>query len=154
MNLDDGAMLVITRMFEAPRERVFDAWLTREEFQAWIGPEDVWCEVSLLEAHVGGRYRLDMHLPDGAVVPVSGSFKAIDRPKLLSFSWGRDGDPSQQSLVTLTFEDREGATELTLRQAGLRDASVRDQFAQGWNSALNKLQRHLSDRGFAEWAIA
>ncbi len=143
MSLDDDTTLIITRRFDAPREQVFDAWLTREEWQAWIGPEGIWCDVSLLEAHVGGRYRLDMHMPDGTVLPVSGSFKAIDRPKLLSFSWGRDGDPSRQSLVTLSFKDRDGATELTLRQVGLASASERDQFGQGWSSALNKLQRHL-----------
>jgi uncharacterized protein YndB with AHSA1/START domain len=143
MSVDDDTTLVITRIFDAPREQVFDAWLTREEWQAWIGPEGVRCDVTLLEAHVGGRYRIDMHMPDDTVLPVSGSFKVIDRPRSLSFSWGRDGDPSRQSLITLSFNDRGGATELTLRQVGLGSALERDQFGQGWNSALNKLQRYL-----------
>jgi uncharacterized protein YndB with AHSA1/START domain len=143
MSVDDDTTLLITRIFDAPREQVFDAWLTREEWQAWIGPEGVRCDVPLLEAHVGGRYRIDMHMPDDTVLPVSGSFKVIDRPRSLSFTWGRDGDPSRQSLITLSFNDREGATELTFRQEGLGSAFERDQHGQGWSSALNKLQRHL-----------
>ena len=55
MSVDDDTTLLITRIFDAPREQVFDAWLTREEWQAWIGPEGVRCDVPLLEAHVGGR---------------------------------------------------------------------------------------------------
>ncbi|MDB5534502.1 MAG: Activator of Hsp90 ATPase [Hyphomicrobiales bacterium] len=143
MTTNDETTLVITRTFDAPPEQVFDAWTRREEWQAWIGPEGVPCDVLLLEAHVGGRYRLDMHVPDGTVLPVSGAFKVIDRPKTLSFTWGRDGDPSQQSLITLTFNDRDGKTELTLRQEGLNNVSERDQVDQGWNSAFNKLQRFL-----------
>ena len=42
----DDTTLVITRLFEAPPAAVFDAWLTREEWQAWIGPEGVDCDVS------------------------------------------------------------------------------------------------------------
>lgn len=146
MRLDGDMALVITRTFDAPREQVFDAWITREEWQAWIGPEGVRCDISVLEACVGGRYRLDMHMPDGQVLPVSGSYKVIDRPNLLIFSWGREGDPSQQSLVSLTFNDRAGATELILHQVGFGGAS-RDEFGRGWNSALNKLQHHL-EKGY------
>jgi uncharacterized protein YndB with AHSA1/START domain len=51
-------VLEITRVFDAPPARVFAAWLDLEQFQAWIGPEGVDCEVQLLEPQVGGRYRL------------------------------------------------------------------------------------------------
>lgn len=136
--------LVITREFDAPAQRVFDAWLSREEWQSWIGPEGVLCDVSLLEPRVGGRYRLKMHIAGGAPIAVAGVFKNIDRPRTLSFTWGAEGDPSRQSLITLTFTEREGKTELTLRQEGLGNAASRDQHRAGWNSALNKLERYLA----------
>jgi uncharacterized protein YndB with AHSA1/START domain len=144
MSKDDDTTLVITRMFDASPEQVFDAWMTRKEWQSWLGPEGVRCEIPLMEPRIGGRYRVDMHMPDGQVLPVSGSFRAIDRPNMLSFTWGADGDPARQSLVVLTFKARGDATEFTLRQTGLPDASMRDQFGKGWSSALNKLERHLS----------
>lgn len=144
MSIEDDSVVTITRVFEAPPEEVFDAWMTREQWQAWLGPEGVRCDVPLLEPRVGGRYRVNMHLPDNTVLPVSGSFSVIDRPRTLSFTWGRDGDPVRQSIVTLSFRDRGGTTELTLRQDGL-GAAERDPVDRGWNSALNKLQHFLKD---------
>lgn len=140
----DDTTLVITRLFDAPPARVFDAWLDREEWQAWIGPEGVVCEVPVLQPHVGGCYRLTMRMPSGDTIPVAGVFRVIDRPNTLAFTWGRDGDPSQQSLVTLKFALTGNKTELTLRQEGLGSSENRDAHGKGWNSALNKLDRYLA----------
>jgi uncharacterized protein YndB with AHSA1/START domain len=144
VTLTEDASLVITRLFDASPERVFDAWLTREEWQSWIGPEGVDCDVHLLEPHVGGRYRLTMHVSGQPPIAVAGVFRVIERPRTLSFTWGAEGDPSRQSLVTLVFLGRQGKTEMTLRQDGLGSAANRDQFERGWNSALNKLARYLA----------
>jgi uncharacterized protein YndB with AHSA1/START domain len=140
----DESVLEMTRVFEASPARVFDAWLNREEWQAWIGPEGVRCDVPLLEPHVGGRYRVIMNMPDGSEIPVSGVFKTIEAPQRLAFTWGRDGDPERQSLVTLTFKDLAGRTELTLRQEGLGTVENRDAHGAGWSSALNKLVGYLA----------
>jgi uncharacterized protein YndB with AHSA1/START domain len=144
VNVTEDTTLVITRLFEASPARVFDAWLKREEWQSWIGPEGVDCVVFLLEPHIGGRYRLEMHMPAGGPIAVAGVFRIIDPPHTLSFTWGPEGDASRQSLVTLTFTEREGKTELTLRQVGLGGAANLDQFRQGWNSALNNLARYVA----------
>jgi uncharacterized protein YndB with AHSA1/START domain len=141
---DDVGTLVLTRILDAPPARVFDAWLNREEWQAWIGPEGVRCEVPLLEPRVGGRYRVTMHLAGGQTIPVAGVFKIIDRPHTLAMTWGMEGDPSRQSLLTITFKKLQQSTELTLRQEGLGSASNRDDHGKGWNSALNKLVVYLT----------
>jgi uncharacterized protein YndB with AHSA1/START domain len=143
MNLADDTTLLLKRVFEASPERLFDAWLSREEWQAWIGPEGVECDVFALDPRVGGGYRLEMCMPGGGRIAVAGIFKGIDRPRSLSFTWGAEGDSTRQSLITLTFTELGDKTELTLRQEGLGSASNRDQHGQGWNSALNKLNRHL-----------
>ena len=141
----DGAdTLVLTRIIDAPPARVFDAWLKREEWQAWIGPEGVRCEVPLLEPRVSGRYRVTMHLTGGQTIPVAGVFQIIDRPHRLAMTWGMEGDPSRQSLLTITFKKLGQSTELTLRQEGLGSASNRDDHGKGWNSALNKLVAYLT----------
>jgi len=140
----DETLLVITRLFDASPARVFDAWLEREEWQAWIGPEGVNCEVPLLEPRVGGRYRVTMRMSSGDTIPVAGVFKVIDRPTTLAFTWGWDGDPSRESLVTLTFARKGKQTELTLRQEGLGSIENRLAHDRGWRSALNKLDRYLA----------
>jgi uncharacterized protein YndB with AHSA1/START domain len=143
----DDTTLEITRLFDAPPARVFDAWLNREEWQSWIGPEGLNCEVPLLEPRVGGRYRIIMRLSDGRVIPVAGIFKTIDVPRTLVFSWGAENDPTRQSLITLTFREKGDKTELTLRQEGLGSVANRDDHVKGWNSALNKLVAYLAARG-------
>jgi uncharacterized protein YndB with AHSA1/START domain len=140
----DEGTLVLKRILDAPPARVFDAWLNREEWQAWIGPEGVRCEVPLLEPRVSGRYRVTMHLPGGQTITVAGVFKTIDRPHRLAMTWGMEGDQSRQSLLTITFKRLGLSTELTLRQEGLGSASNRDDHGKGWNSALNKLVAYLT----------
>ncbi len=139
----EDATLTITRLFKAPPERVFNAWLQREEWQAWIGPEGVDCEVPLLEPHVGGKYRLNMHLSDGGLIQVTGIFQTIDPPNKLVFTWGRYGDASNSSVVTLIFKAKGEMTELTLVHEGLGTVANRDGHGKGWNSALNKLVAYL-----------
>ena len=141
---DDEGTLVLTRILDAPPARVFDAWLNREEWQAWIGPEGVRCEVPLLEPRVSGRYRVTMHFSGGHTIPVAGVFRIIDRPHRLAMTWGMEGDPSRQSLLTITFMNLGQSTELTLRQEGLGSAFNRDDHGKGWHSALNKLVAHLA----------
>lgn len=141
---DDDTVLEIMRVFAAPPARVFAAWLDLRQFQSWIGPEGIGCDVELLEPRVGGRYRLVMNTPE-RVIPVSGVFKSIEPSHRLVFTWGWEGDPTRQSLITLTFKELDGKTELTLRQEGLGTIESRDGHVRGWNSAFDKLDRHLSE---------
>ncbi len=145
----DDTTLELRREFDASPTAVFDAWMTREEWAAWIGPEGIRCDVPMLEARVGGRYEITMRLGNGQVIPVSGVFKTIDRPNRLVFSWGWNADPARQSLITLTFKARGAGTELLLRQEGLGSIANRDDHGKGWNGTLNKLQRYLTTRAHA-----
>src|SRR6478735_8553498 len=69
----DPTTLQIVRVIPGPVSKVFDAWLVREEWQAWIGPEGIQCEVPELDPRVGGGYRVVMNLPNGAVMDVNGA---------------------------------------------------------------------------------
>jgi uncharacterized protein YndB with AHSA1/START domain len=139
--------LVLVHLFDASAGAVFDAWTGREQWQSWLGPKGVHCEISRLEARVGGRYLLTMYLESGETIAVSGEFKAVDRPRLLVFTWGVDGDGARQSLISLSFRAL-GAerTELTLRQEGLRSVANREAHGAGWESAFQKLAARLASR--------
>ena len=93
----EDTTLVMTRMFDAPCARVFDAWLEREQWQAWIGPPGISSEIPQLEPHVGGHYRINMRMSTGQVIPVTGTFQIIDRPRTLALTWGWEGDPSRRA---------------------------------------------------------
>jgi uncharacterized protein YndB with AHSA1/START domain len=141
MNADDTT-LIIKRLFDAPPSAVFEAWLDRAQFQNWIGPEGVKCDVPLLEPHVGGRYRIDMKLSSG-VIPVGGEFRVIEKPGRLVFTWGWDGDPARTSLITLTFREANGKTEFTMKQEGFATVDDRNAHERGWSPTLNKLAAYL-----------
>jgi uncharacterized protein YndB with AHSA1/START domain len=139
----ESPVLEITRIFEASPTEVFNAWLEREQWASWIGPEGVHCEVPLLEPRVGGRYRLIMHLPNGNLLRVAGVFNAIAPNRSFAFTWGMEGEP-RETLVTVELRDLNGRTELKLRQQGLPTAADRDGHGKGWNSALDKLVAYLA----------
>jgi uncharacterized protein YndB with AHSA1/START domain len=138
----ENPVLEITRIFDATPAEIFNAWLDREEWASWIGPEGVHCDVSVLEPRVGGRYRLTMHLPDGNIIRIAGIFKAIEPNRNFSFTWGAEGDP-RETLVTVKLRELNGRTELKLRHEGLPTAADRDSHRKGWDSALNKLGAYL-----------
>jgi uncharacterized protein YndB with AHSA1/START domain len=138
-------VLEIRRIFDAPPQRIFDAWMIREEWQSWIGPEGMQCEVPLLEPYAGGAYRIVMHLSDGKIIPVAGVFKEIVRPEKMVFTWGWEGDAGRTSLVTITLKKSGEKTELVLRQEGLPTEDDRAGHAKGWNSTLNKLEVYLKN---------
>jgi len=135
-------VLQIRRVFDATPEELFDAWFTREQWQAWIGPEGCQCEVPLLEAWKGGRYQIRMHLSDGREIPVEGEFQVVDRPRTLVFSWGW-ALAGGSTTVRLSFKPVADGTELTLIHEGLPTAQDREGHGKGWNSALNKLARFV-----------
>lgn len=135
-------VLEIKRMIDAPQARVFSAWMKHEEWQSWIGPEAGRSEVPLFEPHVGGRYRLLMHLQDGRDMEVGGTFRTIEPEHTIAFSW-KWADDEHDSLVTVRLRDVGGKTELTLRHEGLLTEENCDAHRGGWNGALNKLVAYL-----------
>jgi uncharacterized protein YndB with AHSA1/START domain len=136
-------VLEIRRLFDAPPDAVFDAWLEREQWQAWIGPEGCQCAVPVLEPKVGGHYRIRMRLPDGSEKDVEGVFRTIDRPNVLAFTWSWPLSGKGDTLVTLVFRAKGSQTEITLTHAGLPTPEDREGHGKGWNSTLNKLARYV-----------
>jgi uncharacterized protein YndB with AHSA1/START domain len=143
--VEEETTLVLKRHFAATPEAVFDAWMVQQAFAAWIGPEGMRCEVPQFEPQVGGAYRIDMKMSDGAMIPVSGVFKEIERPDRIVFTWGWEGDADRVSLITLDIRPASsGGTDFTLTQEGLGTVERRDDHGRGWTSVLGKLERYLA----------
>jgi uncharacterized protein YndB with AHSA1/START domain len=132
----------MTRHFDVPPERVFDAWLSRD-WAEWIGTPGVRGEIVELEPHVGGRYRIVMHRSDGGALPVWGSYREIVRPSKLVFTWKWDLEAGD-TLVTLTFKPSKGGTELLLRHEGFTSTERRDNHNKGWTGTFDKLATFLA----------
>ena len=111
--------LVIKRHFKAPPERVFAAFTEKSLMQAWYGPETMTVPHCEVDARIGGKYRVEMHAPSGAVHIVAGEFKEIRPPDRLVYTWGwlNGAGRGPETTVTLTFIPRDGGTDLTLEHS-------------------------------------
>src|ERR1700740_1278719 len=78
--------IVITRVFDAPREAVFKAWTDAKELAQWWGPKGFTNPVCEIDARVGGAIRIHMRSPDGTVYPMKGEFREIVPPERLGLT--------------------------------------------------------------------
>lgn len=106
--------IVMTRVFDAPRELVFDALTKPELLKRWFGPHG-WtlteCEVDL---RVGGAWRFFSHGPDGRTMGMRGVYREIARPERIRYTESFDEFAQHGSaLVTATLIERDGRTTLT-----------------------------------------
>jgi uncharacterized protein YndB with AHSA1/START domain len=141
------AELVLTHVFQAPRELVFAAWTERQHLERWQGaPEGMTVTTEEADVRVGGRFRICMRSPDGAEHWLQGIYREVVPPERLVFThaWlDRDKRPGIETLVTITFTERGEATELTLRQTGFASGASRDGHRDGWESTLRRLEAYL-----------
>src|SRR4051812_34280377 len=103
--------LVVSRVFDAPRELVFRAWTKPEHVTRWWGPKDFTLPVCEQDFRLDGGYRFCMRAPDGVDHWVWGEYREIDEPRRLVFTWHREdaqGKPFNESVVTVTFDDHGG----------------------------------------------
>jgi uncharacterized protein YndB with AHSA1/START domain len=141
--------LVITRVFDAPRDLVWRAWTDPAQVARWLGPRGFTGTVEKLDARVGGAYRFHLRAPDGADLWMQGVHREIVPPERLvnTYVWadaqGRPTGP--ETLLTLTFSEQSGKTTLTLRQTLFETATARDAHREGWSSALDCLAEVIAE---------
>ena len=77
--------IVITRVFDAPRALVFDAWTKPEHVQRWFGPKGFTLTTQEIDIRVGGRWRFTFRGPDGTTWGNRMVFLQVKAPELLVF---------------------------------------------------------------------
>ncbi len=143
--------LVLTRVFDAPRDLVFKAWTERDCVKRWWGPKGFTNPVCEIDVRTGGAIRIDMRGPDGTIYPMLGEYREVVPPARLVFSsWpiGPNGERLFESLNTITFVERGGKTEMT---ADIQVAEVTGEAApalsgmtQGWTEMLDRLGEEVA----------
>ncbi len=125
--------------------RVFAAFVDGEQLRRWWGPSGF--EVPRLEfdAVEGARYRIAMQPPDGAVFHLAGTFRLVDPPRRLAFTfaWEEPDPDDQETLVTVTVEPREAGTRLVVDQGSFKTEPRRELHRDGWTQTLERLERFL-----------
>lgn len=145
------AVLRLSRRFEAPRERVFEAWTSPDVLRDWwhAGPDWTTPEAEV-DLRPGGSYRLAMHDPEsGQTHTLVGEYREVRPPERLVYTWTWESNPAEMggsagSLVTVEFQDDGGATNVEITHTGFASEEIRDLHAHGWEACLANLGPVLS----------
>ncbi len=144
--------LIMTRIFDAPRELVFAAWTEPDHLARWWGCAGTKVTRFTGDFRVGGGFRVTMRLEDGSDHRVCGVCREFVRPERLSFTWASEdenGVLGHETVVTVSFADLDGRTELTLHQAEFESVDMRDQHETGWTMSFDRLVAFVADRSAA-----
>jgi uncharacterized protein YndB with AHSA1/START domain len=138
----DDATLILTRMLNAPQERAFKAWASAEHIQQWMRPEPgMSVPLASMDLRVGGKFRIQMKMPDGEFFTAVGEFREVKAPERLVYTWDWEKDgggeefgevEGKPSLITVEFLKRGERTEMVLTHSRFATAESRDSHAQGW----------------------
>jgi uncharacterized protein YndB with AHSA1/START domain len=135
--------VLITRVFEAPREQVFRAWTDPDEVAAWYGPAHMEAprERIRIDLRVGGRWELTMVQPGGgAEFAIGYDILELVEPELIVLR----SDPMpemgmhQPTILRVEFHDHGAKTRMTLSD-GPYPPTGRGHAEAGWNAAFDKL---------------
>ena len=140
--------LELKRTLRASPAAVFAAFTDPDELAKWWGPEGFTTPSMEFEPHVGRRYRIEMQPPEGDSFDLSGEFREIDPPARLSFTfvWEPPDPDDVETLVTLSFRERDVATEVALTQGPFKTEERRALHRAGWSESFDKLERLIGAR--------
>src|SRR5215218_10215894 len=104
---DGPGVLRIERTFNAPAQKVFEAWTSAEVLRRWWHAEHSWeTPIAELDARVGGAIRLVMRNPaDGSEYAGRGYYTVFDPPRRLAFSWTWESEAGRRQLVEVELID-------------------------------------------------
>jgi len=143
--------ITLTRVFDAPRARVFAAWTDAKHLAQWWGPKGFTNPVCEIDARVGGAIRIHMRSPDGSIYPMKGEFREIVPPERIVFTniaVDAAGNHIIEGLTTVTFAESGGKTTMTLHTRGRAVADFAAPYLQGmeagWTGSIDKLQALLA----------
>ena len=149
--------LSITRVFDAPRELVYEAFSNPDHARQWAGPRGFVATHFEQDARPGGRWRACLHQTEawrhGRTIPdlwQGGVFKEIVPPErvVYTFAWdGQGGQPTRETVITIHFTELDGdRTKMDFHQAFFDSVEQRDGHNRGWNSAFDCLNDFVQER--------
>jgi uncharacterized protein YndB with AHSA1/START domain len=143
--------LVITRIFDAPRELVFKAWTDPQHVAQWWGPKGFTNPVCEMDVRAGGALRIVMRGPDGIDYPMKGVFREVLKPERLVFTSvavDAEDNPLLEALTIVTFAEQDGKTKLTMQTsaAGLVPEAAQKLagMEEGWTQSQDRLETYLA----------
>ena len=137
----------ITRVFQAPRERVWEEWTQPEAFADWFGTAELDVPLSTVSMDVrpGGAWRLTMVAEPGREIHWRGEYREVVEPERLVFTV-TDQPDERYALVTVVLSDLgDGRTEMQFSQTGLLAPEMYERTKEGWGKFFDRIVERLRD---------
>jgi uncharacterized protein YndB with AHSA1/START domain len=152
---EEDREIVTTRLIDGPRHLVFRAWTDARHLGRWFGPRGFTTTTHAFDFRPGGVWKFDMIGPDGTVYPNWVEWREIVPVERIAYRQGEDENDPDAFESTVTFVDRAGGTEITLR-ALLNSTAQRDYLAEhygaveGARETLERLDAYVHELASAE----
>ena len=138
--------LVLRKTIAASPHEVFSFWTDAESMKSWMCPCGVVEARARLDVRIGGSFEIVMKGPEGDLVH-SGTYRVVDPPRKLVFTWTSAGTSDLPTLVTVEFLAQGRGTEVVLTHEDLPDDAAVASHGNGWASILDLLAARASAPG-------
>lgn len=139
--------ILLARVFNALRERVWKEWTEPERFAEWYGGDnaEIPLQTVTLDVRVGGTWRATMFAgPKRREIHWDGKYLEVVEPKLLVLTLSDQGEP--YDLITVVLVDLgDGLTEMLFRQRGSMSGPEYERAARGWSSFFDHMAKGLAN---------
>jgi uncharacterized protein YndB with AHSA1/START domain len=145
----DGVLgISVTRVFDAPRERVWREWTEGERFADWFGGPEAEIPLSSVSMDVtpGGAWRATMFAgPDRREIRWKGEFREVVEPERLVFTVSDQPEEEAYELVTVVLTDLgDGRTEMRFEQRGRMSPEQYRAAESGWGVFFDRIAERLA----------
>jgi uncharacterized protein YndB with AHSA1/START domain len=141
-------VVVMTRIFDAPRERLFEAYTDPGAIPLWWGPRRYTTTVDVMDVRPGGVWRFVQHDADGNDYAFNGEYREIVKPERLTSTFEFEGMPGHVLIETVTFEEHDGKTKLTsttlFQTVEDRDGMLKSGMEEGAAESMDRLAEYLA----------
>lgn len=158
LNTAAAGQVLITKVFNAPRKLVFKAWTDPEHLKRWYAPQGCTIDFLRYDLRPGGYFLSLLKNPAGHDCLCKGTFQEIKSPERLVYTLtfadkegnfvspeqiGVDPDWPAETVITVTFEELEGKTKITLHQTVAESIAKRTGAYPSWLQMLDRLAEQL-----------
>ena len=140
----------LTRVLDAPRERVFAAWTQPRQLEQWFGPQGFTLHSCETDPRPGGVFRLCLRSPQGRDYWVRGEYREVVAPERLVIACTAHDEndaPQLEEVISVTLADEGDSTRLSLHAtaggAGAKAEKMMAGMPKGWNQTVARLDELL-----------
>ena len=137
----------MTRVFDAPRDLVFEAHSSAEHMQNWWGPRKYEVISAEYDFRPGGKWRIVHRGPDGEEYAFHGEFREIVKPERITWTFEFEGMPGSVTVETMTLEEHDGKTTFSAKSVydtvQERDGMLESGMESGAAESMDRLDEYL-----------